>query len=207
VALVGLLARQRVGSGGSGLAAATAGILLMAAGFSGGRPVSISGGVDRLDFWSDGLGMFKSSPIWGIGFNGFIENSGVTAHNSFLLCAVELGLIGCFLWVGLLLVSLWQLHGVATSGVAGDPDPELRSWANGVLFALVAFLIPGFFLSETYAPMLYLLLGMSAAIARLEMQRTGTELLPDGNHWALKTVMACIGLMTLVYVMVRLRAF
>ena len=54
--------------------------------------------------------------------------------------------------------------------------------------------------------MLYLLLGMSAAIGRLEMDRTGVELLPAGNRWALKTAMACFASMTLVYVVVRMRA-
>jgi O-antigen ligase len=207
VALVGLLARARMKSIGGALAAAVVAIVLLASGFSGGRSVSISGGMDRLDIWSDGLGMFKSSPIWGIGFNGFTELSSSTAHNSFLLCAVELGLIGCFLWVGLLLVSVWQLRRIANATANEGSDPELRTSANAVLFSLTAFLVPGFFLSETYAPMLYLLLGMSAAIARLEMERTGTELLPAGNHWALNTVMACVGSMALVYGMVRLRAF
>jgi O-antigen ligase len=207
VVLVGIVARQRIKSVGGGLAAAAVAILLVIAGFTGGREVSIGGGIDRLDIWSEGLGMFKSSPIWGVGYNGFAENFEFTAHNSFLLCAVELGLIGFFLWMGLLLVSLWQLRRVAGSDLTGDSDPELRSWANAVLFSLVAFLIPGFFLSETYAPMLYLLLGMSAAIAQLEFQRTGTAILPAGNRWALKTAMACAGSMTLVYVMVRLRAF
>jgi putative inorganic carbon (HCO3(-)) transporter len=180
--------------------------------FTGNRAISVQGGLDRLDIWSDGIGMFKSSPIWGVGFNGFTDTNVVgaslhTAHNSFLLCIVELGLIGCFFWVGLLLVSLWQLRRVVNAPDSEDSDPELRAWANGVLFSLVAFLIPGFFLSETYSPTLYLLLGMSAAISRMEIDRTGMELLPDGNRWALKTAMACIASMTLVYVMVRMRAF
>ena len=203
--LIGLLVMQRLKFVGGSLAAAVAAVFLVVIGFSGGRAVSVSGGLDRLDIWSDGLGMFKSSPIWGVGFNGFLESSASTAHNSFLLCAVELGLIGCFLWVGLILVSLWQLRRVASAPATENSDPELRVWANAVLFSLAAFLIPGFFLSETYAPMLYLLLGMSAAIARLEVERTGLELLPVGNRWPLKTVMACVASMTLVYVMVRMR--
>jgi O-antigen ligase len=205
--LVGLLGVRRLSFVGGGLAATIVVVVLLSIGFTGGRAISVGGGLDRLDIWSDGLGMFKSSPIWGVGFNGFMGDSAFTAHNSFLLCAVELGVIGCFLWVGLILVSIWQLRRLAGGPASENTDPELRVWANAVLFSLVAFLIPGFFLSETYAPMLYLLLGMSAAIARLEMERTGVELLPAGNRWALKTATACVGSMTLVYIMVRLRGF
>lgn len=202
VVLVGLLARRRLTSFGGALASAAVAILMLTMGYAGGRS-----GDDRLEIWSDGLGMFKSSPIWGVGYQQYTDFSDKTAHNSFLLCAVELGLIGCFLWVGLLLVSVWELRLVANATATQDSDEELRAWANAVFLSLVAFLVPGWFLSETYAPMLYLLLGMSAAIARLEIERTGTELLPAVNHWALKTAMVCAASMTLVYVMVRSRAF
>ncbi|HTB12877.1 MAG TPA: O-antigen ligase family protein [Bryobacteraceae bacterium] len=202
VVLVGILFRKRLSFLGGGLAAAAVAVLMLYSGYTAGRS-----GDNRLDIWSDGLGMFKSSPIWGVGFKGFTQTSEQTAHNSFLLCAAELGMIGCFLWMGLLLVSLWQLRRVANAPATEESDPELRVWANAVLFSLTAFLIPGFFLSETYAPMLYMLLGLAAAIARMEVERTGMELLPVGNHWAQKTMMACVASMTLVYIMVRLRAF
>ena len=201
VVLVGLLARRRLTSFGGALASLALAILMLAMGYAGGRS-----GDDRLNIWSDGLGIFKSSPIWGIGYQQYTDFSDKTAHNSFLLCAVELGLIGCFLWVGLILVSLWELRLVAGTAATEDSDEELPAWANAVFLSLVAFLVPGWFLSETYASMLYLLLGMSAAIARLEIERTGTELLPAVNHWALKTAMVCAASMTLVYVMVRSRA-
>jgi putative inorganic carbon (HCO3(-)) transporter len=204
--LIGVLARERIKLVGATLAAVMATVVLVAAGFSGYRPVSISGGTDRLDIWSDGLGLLKSSPILGIGFNGFMEQLVYTAHNSFLLCVVEIGLIGYFFWMGLLLVSFWQLRLVASPVSADDSDPELRAWANAVLFSLIGFLLPGFFLSETYAPMLYVLLGMSGAISRLEIERTGAELLPAGNHWARKTSIACAASIALIYVMVRMRA-
>jgi len=202
VVLVGLLARRRLTSLGGAMAAAAVAILMLATGYTGGRSAD-----DRLNIWSDGLGMFKSSPIWGVGYRHYTDLSDKTAHNSFLLCAVELGLIGCFLWVGALLVSLWELRLVADVAATQESDQELRAWANAVFLSLVAFLMPGWFLSETYATMLYLLLGMSAAIARLEIERTGTELLPAVNHWAFKTAMVCAASMTLVYVMVRSRAF
>ena len=125
VLLVGLLVRKRLSNVGGALASAAVAILMLTMGYLAGRS-----GDNRQNIWSDGLGMFKSSPIWGVGFNGFTDTHVVgaslqTAHNSFLLCAVELGLVGCFLWVGLLLVSLWQLQRIANSTATEDFDPEL----------------------------------------------------------------------------------
>ena len=55
------------------------------------RAISIEGGIDRLQLWSDGLGMFKSSPIWGIGYYKFADRELLTAHNTYLLCFAEMG--------------------------------------------------------------------------------------------------------------------
>jgi O-antigen ligase len=207
VILIGVLVRQHVRFAAGGLATAVAAIVLIAAGFTGGRSISIGGGMDRLDLWSDGLGLFKSSPLWGIGYNGFVEKEIYTAHNSFLLCAAELGLIGLFIWLAIIIVSLWQLRRVVRMDPAEGVDPELRSWANAIFLALVGFLAPGFFLSETYAPMLLLLLGMSATVTRLAMvENGGVELLPERNRWALKTAAATLGTIGVIYIMVRLRA-
>jgi putative inorganic carbon (hco3(-)) transporter len=207
VVLIGLLVQQRMRFASGGLASAIAAVILIAAGFTGGRSISIGGGMDRLDIWSEGLGLFKSSPIWGIGFDGFMERERFTAHNSFLLCAAELGLIGLFLWVGLLIVSAWQLRRIAKANLTEEGDPELRSWANAVFFSLIAFLTPGFFLSETYAPMLYLILGMSAAVTRLAMVESGgVELLPEKSHWMRKTAGTSLAAIALIYILVRLRA-
>jgi O-antigen ligase len=142
VVLVGLLARRRLTSFGSALASAGVAILMLAMGYTGGRT-----GDDRLNIWSDGLGMFKSSPIWGVGYRHYTDLSNKTAHNSFLLCAVELGLIGCFLWVGALLVSLWELRLVADVTAIHDSDEELRAWANAVFLSLLPLPFPGWFLS------------------------------------------------------------
>ena len=54
--------------------------------------------------------MFKSAPLFGIGFNGFTDLYEITAHNSFVLCLAELGLLGSTLWVALLVTTTMGLN-------------------------------------------------------------------------------------------------
>lgn len=64
-------------------------------------------GQDRIQLWSDGLEMFRSAPILGVGYGQFEEEAKQVAHNSYLHAFAELGLVGggCFLgaWVAGLL--------------------------------------------------------------------------------------------------------
>ncbi len=54
--------------------------------------------------------MFKSAPLFGIGFNGFTDLYEITAHNSFVLCLAELGLLGSTLWLALLVTTTIGLN-------------------------------------------------------------------------------------------------
>ena len=54
--------------------------------------------------------MFKSAPVFGIGFNGFTDQYEITAHNSFVLCLAELGILGSTLWMALLVTTTMGLN-------------------------------------------------------------------------------------------------
>jgi len=108
VALV--LARRKLGTPAS---MALAGIFLfgmLALDFTGGRGISAADGADRLEAWASGLEMFKSAPLFGIGFNGFTDLYEITAHNSFVLCLAELGILGSTLWMALLVTTTTSLN-------------------------------------------------------------------------------------------------
>jgi O-antigen ligase len=85
------------------------GLGLMALDFTGGRAIDPSAGADRLELWAEGLEAFKHSPIFGIGF-GKIDLGGHTAHNSFVLPLVELGIIGATIFVALLVTTTLDLN-------------------------------------------------------------------------------------------------
>jgi O-antigen ligase len=206
VVLVGLLANARFKVMGTGLAASGVFMLLLLLNFAGGRGLSISAGSDRLAIWSDGLGAFKQSPIWGVGFKAFDEYADLTAHNSFLLCFAELGLLGYFFWLGLIVVTIIQLRIAFAENSKPDGDPELRRWAHCVMLSLYAFLATGFFLSRTYSVTLYTLLGMGCAVGVMEMERRQVLGMVPLRRWAPLTAVLCVGSVAFIYILVRLRA-
>src|SRR5580700_9238714 len=111
LAAVALMAgRKKIGTTASMVLAGVFIFGLLALDFTGGRGISAADGADRLEAWANGLEMFKSAPIFGIGFNGFTDLYEITAHNSFVLCLAELGLLGSTLWVALLVTTTMGLN-------------------------------------------------------------------------------------------------
>jgi len=107
--LILMMSRRKIGSLPS---VALAGCLvfgMMALNFTGGRGISSADGSDRLELWSEGLQLFKRAPLFGVGFGRFTEFSDLTAHNSFVLCLAELGLVGSTIFVALLVTTLMGL--------------------------------------------------------------------------------------------------
>jgi O-antigen ligase len=105
-----MAARKKLGTTASAVLAAVFIVGLLALDFTGGRGISAADGTDRLEAWANGLEMFKSAPLFGIGFNGFTDFHEITAHNSFVLCLAELGLLGSTLWMALLVTTTTNLN-------------------------------------------------------------------------------------------------
>ena len=130
----------------------------VAVGFTGGRAYTANeesaGG--RIDAWNAGLSMLASHPLFGVGYHFFTEYHALTAHNSFVLCAAETGLVGYVLWLGMLVVVLKDLSVAIRAG--GDPDAV--RWANALRASLVGFLTCALFLSRAYEPLIYQTLGL-----------------------------------------------
>jgi O-antigen ligase len=105
-----MAARKKLGTTASLILAACFIFGLLALDFTGGRGISAVDGADRLEAWANGLEMFKSAPLFGIGFNGFTDLYEITAHNSFVLCLAELGLLGSTLWLALLVTTTMGLN-------------------------------------------------------------------------------------------------
>jgi O-antigen ligase len=165
------------------------------------RTISISGGTDRLALWSDGLSYFKSSPLWGIGYYGFVGKEGMTAHNSYLLCASELGLIGFFFWMSMLVVTMIQLRRAAK---LPSVEAGWTRWANALTMSLITYMFTSFFLSRVYDLPLYLLLGMAGAV----ISSVGGEqkLALRQTMWPVWSAGLCVFSIMLIYLLVRLRA-
>jgi O-antigen ligase len=116
-----LAARKKLGTSASTALAAVFILGMLALDFTGGRGISAADGADRLEAWANGLEMFKSAPVFGIGFNSFTDLYEITAHNSFVLCLAELGLLGSTLWVALLVTTTTGLNRIV--GVQKKKQP------------------------------------------------------------------------------------
>ena len=128
IILLLVLLRRRVGHVASAVIAGGTFIAALALNFTGNRGLSIDAGMDRLAIWSDGLAVFKHSPLFGVGFGQFTQTNAQTAHNSFLLCFTELGLFGFFFWTGLLVVTVLELSALLTDKMpAKSSQSDLRS--------------------------------------------------------------------------------
>jgi O-antigen ligase len=169
-----------------------------------GRDESARG---RLSAWADGNRMLKQSPIFGVGKNRYAEysESGKVAHNSYVHCYAELGLFGYFFWLGLLYASLKD--GRALGKIApsdSDPEPaEIARLSKVLLTALIGYLASALFLSRTYTPLLFILLGMFAALRMMRQRAAGP--LPNAFtrrdcKWVLLLELASI---PFFYVMIR----
>lgn len=201
LSLIGLVLWRKFRRAGVFLAIILAPLVVVALNATRSRTISIAGGVDRLMLWSDGIGMFKSSPLWGIGYYQFSEREQLTAHNTYLLCASEMGMIGFFIWMSLVVVTIMLLRRVPA--LIGASDPVLARWAQAILLSLYAYLFTSFFLSRLYDLPLYLLIGMAGGVINSAGGEEKISL--RGTHWPAWAGGTCVALLVLIYVLVRLR--
>jgi putative inorganic carbon (hco3(-)) transporter len=189
-------------------------VLLVAANFAGGRAISFSSGSDRIEAWGAGLSMLRGRPLFGIGFNLFTEHNDITAHNSFVLCIAELGLVGCFFWLALVVSTILGLTRFIKSYQSVPAAANHVRWAAAIRVALSGFIATSWFLSRTYSILLLVLVAMwvllELAAKRLPLppEATGSAVrvrASRGWHWATTTAtVEMVGLLV-VYVMVRAR--
>lgn len=175
--------------------------------FTGGREVSMSGGADRLELWSEGWELFKRSPLYGHGFGGYYDAINIAPHNSFMLVAVDTGLLGLVLWVSIFVISFAQLNRVVTPSDGTPPDPTLRQHAVCMEATLTSFLATSWFLSRAYYPISFLLVGLVGGLVYQEsVRRPGAELLPPWKTCLIWSVATSAAVLALIYLMIRFRA-
>jgi hypothetical protein len=117
----------------------------------------------RIMQWGYGNQFLKQNPLFGIGYQRWLDYSDQVAHNSFVTCYGELGLFGYSFWFSLLWLVLRSVYKI----VRLEPlDRGTRRLAIGLFAALVGFYASAFFLTRTYNPFLYLMLGLGIGLIR-----------------------------------------
>jgi O-antigen ligase len=142
-------------------------------GVLGALPVLLLGGRDgasadsstdeRVDLLFDGVRLMVQHPVFGLGLDGFQDELQLTAHNSYLLAAAELGLPGMFLWTGLAWASL-KIPITIVRRPLERIEPAVRSMAVALIVSLLGMGVGIFFLSFTFKQLLFVWLGLSGAL-------------------------------------------
>lgn len=63
----------------------------------------------RVDAWYEGFDMFRTHPLFGVGFGNFTDYNALTAHNSFVLVLAETGFLGFVTWLAFVGYGFWMM--------------------------------------------------------------------------------------------------
>ena len=126
----------------------------------------------RMEIWKRGLTSLGERPIAGFGAASFGvvdaiasgggRRGGKAAHNSFLQVAVESGLVGLTLFLGIITSALWRLRRLRRR-LKSAPMTHTRETVllvDMLSVSLVAYIVGGFFLSQGYSVILVLLVSL-----------------------------------------------
>jgi O-antigen ligase len=120
----------------------------------------------RVEMWAEGLDMVKEDPVLGIGRGNFQRYTGrLIAHNSAVQMGGETGLVGLFLWMTLIYLSIRACIDFGRSAT----DPADKAFATGLALSVAAYLVSAMFVTLEYETF-YLLLAFCAALGRAAPQ-------------------------------------
>ena len=134
----------------------------------------------RIDAWYAGIQMLKASPLWGVGPGMFTEYNYLTAHNSFVLCFAENGIIGYYFWLGALYYTFIGLTKSIKYELLDVEEGAIITPSFFLSISLIGFLTASFFLSRTYSNVLYIILGVISAYLYVMEERFDVKIFGEG---------------------------
>jgi O-antigen ligase len=122
----------------------------------------------RIDAWYEGIQMFMSQPVFGVGAGNFTEHNYLTAHNSFVLALAETGFVGFAIWLAFVMYGFRMMFAIVRYHPTLDGDAAQAWTANQrvamtLLLSLSGLFTAAFFLSRTYVIVPYFLSALVAA--------------------------------------------
>lgn len=126
----------------------------------GGRTGAESSTMERTECWWVGMHLVFASPGFGVGSGQFLEHHYLTAHNSYILAAAELGLPGLLLWTAIVYVALK----IPAQILRSNAPPVAQSWALALLASMTGLVVGMLFLSYVYKDVLWIYIGLSGVL-------------------------------------------
>jgi O-antigen ligase len=124
--------------------------------------------ISRIDFWKASIPMFQDHPL-GIGVKNFERlvpfydprNKGMDAHNTYVLCYSEIGILGIALFLIIIAETFLQLRRIrlAVKNTPHENDITLHAFAMTIILIIY---LSGYMMthSNLYTEMLWILLAM-----------------------------------------------
>ena len=159
---------------------------------------------ERVVFWGHANYVFKTKPLFGIGYDMFWQVAkSRAAHNAFVGCYTELGMFGYTFWFGLLylgFVGVWRTR-VHLGGARGLRERWLKRSIGMLIASTTAFAASSYFLSRTFLYPFFFLFALMAAVPV-----AAREFFPDGQEDRMFTkkdvrvVMPIVAVASVVYI-------
>lgn len=143
----------------------------------------------RVEAWYEGFQMLRSHPLFGVGYNMFTEHHWLTAHNSFVLAIAELGILGYYVWLSnivLTVMMLFQIERMAplAPSPSGADWQEVRTMSRTLLYGMVGGLMASMFLSRSYTVIWYVHIGLVVATYQYARREwPSIEVLTFAKYW------------------------
>jgi len=171
---------------------------------------SESSAAGRVDAWYEGMQMFLSQPLFGVGAGNFTEHNYLTAHNSFVLVLAETGFIGFTIWLAFvgycfrMMLTLYRHQPPLPDRAAEQAWASERRIAATLFLVLCGFFAAAFFLSRSYVIILYLVAAL--VVGEYSGARERFPSLPEFNlgREAGRWLMIAIGSIVLLYLIIRI---
>ncbi len=202
----------------------------MALQFTGGRDISATAGEDRTALWGDGMRALKTHPLFGVGFGNLPDyaEEDLTAHNSVIVCAAELGMFGLYFWSLFLFSTMRDVLVIASPAKVSEGTPivppeapfpqhasfieavdaaEINRLGSALLLSLTGFLVAGMFLSRAFVITLFLIGGMTEVIYEMAKQRGMVGPRPRLVRVLLYSGALAVALVIVMYIIVRILNF
>lgn len=152
----------------------------------------------RIVAWQQGLELLQWRPILGVGYRSFTEYHPLTAHNSVVLCMAELGIVGLYVWMLLIVTSFLETLMVERRAREG----EFAFYAQVLQLSLIGFFTAAFFLSRTYNEVLYIILALCTILSRFGRERFEYRIPFLSRNMAIYVLAISIGLIVTIKVIV-----
>ena len=159
------------------------------------------GGVSsgRTEIWKRGVSLMVDNPLLGTGPGTFelaegrlhtdeatgLSGKWSSAHNSFVQIGSDMGILALIIFILMIKDVIVALKSPAHRGNDDDQAvPESLAWlANGTLVGIVGYSVSGFFLSQAYSSVLYILIGLAMLYGYHREDPAGDSFATFGKHY------------------------